>query len=604
MGLRNVILFVIILFSIGNRAYGQGIVAPKDSTLIYKKIEVYSNKSKFSRFIYRLIFKPVDSKTPRKVKKPLIQKPDSTLEGKIIRNINIVTLDPFKNSIADTITPSVNFILKAGNHVHIKSRAQTIRNLLLIRKNQSFDALLAKESERLIRSMRYVTDVRFYVETVPESPDSVDVFIRELDKWSLIPGGSISPSNVTSKLKDNNFLGLGHEFQNKLVWNHSTGKYAYHTKYFVPNIRNTYINSTMQYGIDEDGDFIKRLAVDRPFFSPFAKWAAGVNISQHLHNVSDSTISNMHYKYNQQDYWAGNSFRIFKGDTDYKRTTNFILSARYVRTHFLENPLATVDTLQFYTNEDLYLTSLGVSSRLYVKDKYIFKFGVTEDVPVGKVISLTSGYQKKNGYGRIYMGGQFSAGGFYSWGYMSSNFEYGTFLNASKFEQGVFSIGVNYFTKLIEVGRWKIRQFVKPRLIIGLNRTDYDSLTLNSGYGLEGFNSPLLSGNSRVLFTSQTQLYAPWDFIGFHFGPYVTFSMGVLGSAEKGFQAGKVYSQIGVGVIIKNENLVLNTFQLSLSFYPEIPGKGFNMFKMNAFHSADFGFRDFEIGKPTTVEFH
>jgi hypothetical protein len=59
-----------------------------------------------------------------------------------------------------------------------------------------------------------------------------------------------------------------------------------------------------------------------------------------------------------------------------------------------------------------------------------------------------------------------------------------------------------------------------------------------------------------------------------------------------------VYSKIGIGVLIKNENLVFNTFQISLSLYPIIPDVGKNIFKMNSFGTADFGFRDFEIVKP------
>ena len=108
---------------------------------------------------------------------------------------------------------------------------------------------------------------------------------------------------------------------------------------------------------------------------------------------------------------------------------------------------------------------------------------------------------------------------------------------------------------------------------------------------------------SRLLFTMQTQSYAPWNFIGFRFGPYVTYSLGMLGDALTGFKNSKVYSQIGVGVLIKNENLVLNAFQLSISFYPIIPGHGYNIFKMNSFNTTDFGFRDFEIGKPGPVVF-
>ena len=207
----------------------------------------------------------------------------------------------------------------------------------------------------------------------------------------------------------------------------------------------------------------------------------------------------------------------------------------------------------------------------------------------------------KNNAGRLYLGGGVSFGNYYEWGYLSSNFEYGTFFNASHANKVVFTAGIDYFTGIVEIGKWKFRQFVKPQITIGINRFSYDSLTLNDGYGLDGFNSSVLSGTNRLLFTLQTQSYAPWNFLGFRFGPYLNCSLGMIGDDASGFKNSKVYSQIGLGVLIKNENLVFNTFQISVSFYPSIPGIGQNVFKMNSFRTTDFGFRDFEIGKPGEI---
>jgi hypothetical protein len=236
-----------------------------------------------------------------------------------------------------------------------------------------------------------------------------------------------------------------------------------------------------------------------------------------------------------------------------------------------------------------------------VQDKYIFRFGITEDVPIGKVFSVTAGYQDRDSIGRLYLGGRISLGNYYSWGYLGSSCEYGTFFRSSKAEQGVFSVSVEYFTGLLEIGKWKFRQFVKPKILIGLNRFSYDSLTINEGYGLDGFNSLGLSGTRRMLLTLQTQAYAPWNFIGFRFGPFLTYSFGMLGDASSGFKNSRIYSQIGLGVLIKNENLVFNAFQMSITFYPIIPGYGQNIFKTNSFKTTDFGFKDFEIGKPGIV---
>ena len=236
-----------------------------------------------------------------------------------------------------------------------------------------------------------------------------------------------------------------------------------------------------------------------------------------------------------------------------------------------------------------------------MQDKYIFKFGVIEDVPIGKVFSITGGYQEKNNINRFYVGAKFAVGNYFKWGYFSTNIEYGTYIKKSQAQQGVITVGTTYFTDLFEIGKWKFRQFVKPQLVIGLNRFSSDSLTINDGYGIDGFNSVNLKGTSRFLFTVQTQAYAPVNLIGFRFAPFVTYSLGMLGNSELGFKNSKVYSQIGLGVLIKNENLVINTLQLSIAFYPSIPGIGQDIFKTNAFRTSDFGFRDFEIGKPAIV---
>lgn len=602
------LLFFVSIF-LADCTYGQQITNPKDSLNLYKNIENYSVRNKFNKFIYQLLFKPIAvvsiEEENQEDKEQVIYR---AYEGKTIRNIHVLTLDPFGNSITDTTVSSQNFLSKAGNHLHRKSRRVTIRNLILIKRNQKFDSLLVKESERLVRSRSYVSDVSFEFKATSPNSDSVDIFIRELDTWSLIPDGSSSLSSSTIYLSDKNFLGLGHEFQNEFKHNYTNGKSSYNTTYSIPNIMNTFISSSLHYRIDGEKYFDKSINVDRPFFSPFAKWGAGVFISQQYKQDSIRTNNSLlelhNFKFNTQDYWAGYAFQISKGNTEIKRTTNFILSARYSKLRYLEKPFETANTQGLFSNEDLYLASIGISNRKYVQDNYIFKYGLTEDVPIGRVYSLTAGYQERNQIVGAYFGARISSGDYHSWGYLASNLEYGFFMHHSKIEQGVFTASLNYFTRLFEIGRWKFRQFAKPEITIGINQVPSNRISLNDGFGLNGFNSAALIGTSRFLLTLQTQSYCPWDFIGFHFGPFLNYSMGILGDEVSGFKNNKVYSQIGLGVLIRNEHLIFNTFQVSIAFYPIIPGDGRNVFKMNSFKTTDFGFRDFEIGKPSTVPFH
>jgi hypothetical protein len=167
----------------------------------------------------------------------------------------------------------------------------------------------------------------------------------------------------------------------------------------------------------------------------------------------------------------------------------------------------------------------------------------------------------------------------------------------------MLTASIDYFSVLFSVGNWKFRQFARPELTLGFNRNIYDRLTINDGDGLNGFNSDMLTGTSRLLFIIQTQSYAPWNLAGFRFGPYINFAFGMLGNEASGFSHSHMYPQFGVGVLIHNNYLVFNNLQISFAYYPSIPGTGENVFKANPLRTTDFGLPDFIIGKPEVVSF-
>ena len=118
MWFKNIIILFFISLLTSDFAFAQQTPAKKDSTRLYKNIESFSKRSKFTKFMYRMVFKPVapvsqKKKVKKKGYKKLIQKPYSAFEGKIIRHINIETLDPFGYSIADTSVTSQNFFSKS-----------------------------------------------------------------------------------------------------------------------------------------------------------------------------------------------------------------------------------------------------------------------------------------------------------------------------------------------------------------------------------------------------------------------------------------------------------------------------------------------------------
>lgn len=601
---------LLLFFCICQMTFAQEKSAEKDSVRGYRKIEKYAKKRGFTKFIHKLIFKPVDSKKPKNKKENKVQpKNYAVYEGKIVRNIYITTLDPFGYSEKDSTRQPRNWGERLGNRIHLKTKELTIRNLLLIKKNKPMDSLLVKESERLVRSQRYIRAVDISPAFAETGIDSVDIYIRALDSWSLIPNASGSTSRTTVELTERNFLGLGHRWENRYMQRFNNGRNAYSTRYTVPNVANTYIETSVAYRIDEFNNYSKSVDIDRPFFSPFAKWGAGIYVAQdfRLDSLPDfaGNMSGQNFKVNTTDVWVGKSLQVFEGETEEDRTTNFIASLRYLRRNFTEQPLFDFDQSGFFTDENFYLAGFGITSRKFIQDKFLFNYGITEDVPIGKIYAITTGFQRKNDVDRLYVGGRFAFGQYFKWGYFSTNVEYGTFFRGAINQQSALTIEANYFTNLMDIGEWRVRQFIKPRMVIGTNRFDSfaDRININEQNGIVGINSFSLRGTKKAMLTLQTQSYSPWNLGGFRFNPFIGYSIALLSDEDNKLWSGKAYSQVSVGLIISNDFLVFNQFQLSFSYYPTLTPEGSSTTQTNSYRTTDFRLPDYEFGKPEVVNY-
>ncbi|WP_316632559.1 hypothetical protein [uncultured Flavobacterium sp.] len=598
---RKIIIFILLCFCLQS-TYAQVIKQKKDSTEIYNRIRNYSKKNKFTQSLHNLFFK---ANKPRK-KEELLAVDTTNFNGKIIRKINIVTLDPFGYSVTDTTREPRNWGERTGNRLHLKTKKFAIYNLLLFRKNTPYNTYKVQESERLIRAQKYVTAVQISNQLAGVASDSVDVTIRVLDSWSTIPRFAISSNQVSFGIKEKDFFGAGQQLEYRFTNRFKDGKDANEATYTIPNIKNTYISTTLNYKIDLDNNYNKSIDFERAFYSPLTKWAGGIYVGQNFRKdtlqAPDLTYAIQLFKYNFQDFWGGKASKVFEDETN--GITNLIVSGRFLNVNYSETPSELYDPTHFYSDEKLLLSGIGINTRKFIKDSYIFRNGQTEDVPTGRIYGITLGYQYKNTMWRPYIGGQFSFGNYYKWGFLSTNFEAGTFFRNSKTYQTAFLFESNYFTKLFSIGNWKLRQFINPKIVIGANHENIigDQLNINGRNGLAGFNSAIYGTNKMVL-SLQTQTYSPYPILGFRMNPFFNYSIAVLGRPNDAMGRNKAYSKVTLGVLISNDYLVFSSFQLSLSYYPTIPYEGNNVFKTNTYETSDFGLQSFELAKPRIVEY-
>ncbi len=579
-----------------------------DSLRIYKQIKKITDKKKQTKQLYDEIFILPDSKksaVKTKKKKP---KYSPNYEGKIIRKIYITTLDPFGYDIYDTSKHARSLFEKGGNFIHIKSKKITIKNHLLIKNGDSLDLYKLKESERIIRTSGYVRDASITVRPT-NSIDSVDIYILTQDRWALNFDIAVSTTSYNANVNDNNFLGLGHYASQTVYssgWKDSIVNFK--GQYSVPFIKNTFITLNGFYSTDKY-NYNKGFQVSRTFYSPLTQWAGGIELANYSNPAllyhSDTLKKLVTIDFNNYDGWAAHSIGIGKASgKDKDRATRLVYGLRYWQQYYYNTLPLESDKFATFQHHKTVLATVGTSYRGYYKDKFIFRYGTTEDVPIGSVFSITGGIDHRTRGNRLYLGTKAGyARHFMGIGYTALKFEVGSYFLNGKAEQGAARIGVNYFTELIEIYRWKFRQFLSAECVYGFNRDLNELLNINNENGLRGFNSPILAGSNKFVIISQTQLYLPYSFLGFRFAPIIYVGLGTVGNANKSFVHQQVFPVFAIGMQIRNELLVLNTFQFIVGIYPYIPGVDSPSFKINPIQTYDFQFRNYEISRPDVVAY-
>lgn len=578
----------------------------KDSLAFYKKIKGLSSKRKFTRWVYEAVFKDSAANyiiTP-KVK---MDNYDKYL-GKIIRNIEIVSLDPFGTSVDYPDRVIENPLMKTGNKLHSKSKEIILKNQLLIKKGETLDPLSLRESERILRKTTYIRDAKITVTPVKNSSDTVDVLVVVQNLWSLLPTLESDGPYYTVSLKETNFMGLGQSFQNSVTFRPDSLNHAVlDGSYSITNIKHSFITVTAYYSTSAINS-VKGISVNRKFYSPLTKWAGGIDqtlvSSVNPYFSSDALNSGYSIQYRNQDYWFGRSFKLHPGHTDADRSSRLVIAGRLLNIHYTERPTAALDSLHIFQHTAFYLGSVGYSTSKYYKDQYIFRFAVNEDVPEGSLFALIAGVEKKELFVDYYLGAKGAAGKhFENIGYLSGGAEYGTFLKSLKTQRGVINLDFTYISDRLKINKYGIRQFIYYHLTEGIGREPYETVNINGNKGLYGFESNTLKGKSKMYLNLQSVIFTPWNLVGFQFAPVVFAGFGMM-SGEPTFSfKSPIYQVYGIGVLVRNENLIINSFRFSFAFYPNEPGRAGLDYKINPFGAYDLRFNDFFLSKPSPVSY-
>jgi len=116
-----------------------------------------------------------------------------------------------------------------------------------------------------------------------------------------------------------------------------------------------------------------------------------------------------------------------------------------------------------------------------------------------------------------------------------------------------------------------MRTFINLNFCRGFNRYTDEYLYFRDDGLIRGFRNDSLGGNTRITVSVEPVLFVYKPVIGFRFALFAFADAGLL---SRGRQMGSDYytvAALGGGVRIRNDQLVLNTLQLRIAWYPNSP---------------------------------
>jgi len=570
----------------------------KDKNILYyDTLKQRASKKNLTKRIYDLV---VISPQPLENKKISVSSDENykRYAGKTIKSIQIMRMDVFGTHIDNPAVVSVSETNKLLNKTHMNTNERIIRKNLLFSAGDTVSPLILSDNERILRELPFISDSRIII--VPVSEEDVDILVLTKDVYSL--GAQYDYGGIkkgTLSVFEKNILGTGHEFGIKIPFDsHKPDSPGFGGNYTISNIWKSFTDLNVDY-LTGLGTTTYGLNLTRKFVSAATKYAGGVIVRQMYTTTDlDTMPAPVPLKYNLQDYWIARSFLL-----NSESVSRIILGARYLNNNVFRKPEIQPDTYYSLQRYQIYLGSVAFSMQKYYKTNLIYGYGRTEDIPHGLLLRTTAGREFNEFKNRTYVGTDISAGkSFPNIGYLYGSMAVASFFNGTVREQGIIYARMNYFTNLLPVGKFKSRSFINLDYSRGIGRYSDEYLKFIDNNGFTGFKNDSINGIQRFTLSLESVLFSPANYHGFRFAFFGFSDIGLLAGSNQLIGSGFNLISLGLGLRIRNDNLLFNTLQIRLAFFPNPPSyseinnltiSGEQLLKPN----------NFEAGKPVLIPF-
>ncbi len=503
------------------------------------------------------------------------------------KRINSITIEQqnFLSSIDSKESNLKDIFSKIGNKLQSNSKKRAIRENIFFKEWDVFDPSIIAYNEKWLRDLSYIQDAKILAMITPYDTNQVDVIVVTKDLFSY--GGELLINNkdaYAAKLNNINFLGTGNSIQiNQNFENQRSPKSGWGYDVGLSNFLGTFIS--INAGVNQFGNNISNnvlsarknyISVQRPILHPNSKWLGGMEyLETENENVFPGkwdTIFNQQLNYNlkHKDIWIG--YQLTKQSkriklNEYKQFIQY----RYLENDFRARPIDYLLQLdRNYQNLKANFLSFTLVRQSVYRTRYLYGLGRYEDLPIGQSLTWTTGYSQIEKDRSAYLGFKFEQ-------YKLSKKE--------NYNHVIANIATSYINKSLQDIRFlsSLEQFSKLkylnnglryRQILNLSFTQTlknkynEALRINSIFGIPQLNREQIKGGTRLSANWETVLYNNRAIWGFKSAPFVFGNLTYIRALGNPILKGDIYTAIGSGMRIRNENLIFGTIELKGFYFP------------------------------------
>ena len=497
----------------------------------------------------------------------------------VIKQYNLATsIDANDSKLMDVFT-------KMGNALQSNTNKKRIEENLFFKEWDVFDPSIIAYNEKWLRDLIYIQDAKITATITPYDTNQVDILVITKDLFNY--GGELLINNknaYSAKINNINLLGTGNSvqliqnFENKRNpksgWGYDVG---------LSNIFGSFIS--MNAGVNQFGNNLANnilsarknyISIQRPILHPNSKWLGGM---EYLETINENVFpgkwdsifdQQLNYNLKHTDIWVG--YQITK---QYKRPNineyRQFIQYRHLENNFKERPVDYVLQLdKNYQNLNADFLSYTLVRQSVYRTRYVYGLGRYEDLPIGRSYTMTTGRYKIETDNSPYVGfkfEQYKLSKKENYNHIIANIATG-FINQS-IQDFRFLASLEQFSKLKYLNNgYGYRQIVNLSFTQTLKNKYNEALRINSIYGIPQLNREQIKGGTRLSGNLETVLYNNRPILGFKSAPFVFGSITYIRTMGDPILKGDIYTAIGSGLRIRNENLVFGTIELKGFYFP------------------------------------